>query len=321
MKRTKLLAAFGGMLALAACAVAPQERTPCEGPCCDEPCGPQRAPLGWDGPVLLWSGPASVEPPACPEEAPEIRFEGFDGLSVTQSCPSCSCSAPACRPSAGAMGSEEPWCPDDPNAISMIWLTPDGWDGSCIHADPIIPWEYTASAWMLAPGRLPCAPITGPEPTVAETSWSSRARACQIRKERAPIERPPRGFGRCVVRGGEVPACPAPYPERRLFFGGVDGDLGCTPCSCGEPTQGGCSYSTSLHNAPGCTWESGWYGATGTISGCGTGPQPNPALSIVSMKSTFVEEVEPGSCEPAGGAPAGGAWPVEPTTFCCEQPW
>ena len=22
-----------------------------------------------------------------------------------------------------------------------------------------------------------------------------------------------------------------------------------------------------------------------------------------------------------GGAPVGAAWPVEPTTFCCEQPW
>ena len=51
-------------------------------------------------------------------------------------------------------------------------------------------------------------------------SLASRKRK-QIRKERAPIERPPRGFGRCVVRGGEVPACPAPYPERLI---GADPD-------------------------------------------------------------------------------------------------
>lgn len=319
MKLTKLLAAFGGMLALAACAVAPQEGAACEGPCCDEPCGPQRAPLGWEGPVLLWAGPAEVEPPACPAEAPEIRFDGFDGLSVTQSCPSCACSTPACRPSAGVVAWDAPYCAEDPSAPTMTWLTPEEWDGSCINADPIIPWEIATSIIMLATRRTPCAPLTGPEPLVAEASWSSRARACRIREERAVIRPPPSGFGRCVVRGGEEPACPAAYPERRLFFGGAAGDLGCTPCSCGPPTEGGCVYHTGIYTLPECTFTR--YAATGYAQGCSGGGVPVPDLPVASMKSTFVEELVPGSCEPEGGAPVGAAWPVEPTTFCCEKPW
>lgn len=321
MKSTKLVATFGGMLALAACAGAPQEGAPCEEPCCDEPCGPQHAPLGWEGPVLLWSGPAEVEPPACPEEAPEIRFEGFDGLSVTQSCPSCSCSAPACRPSAGVLAWDAPWCGEDPSAPTMTWRTPEEWDGSCIHADPIIPSEVATSTIILATRRAPCAPIIGPEPRVAEASWSSRARACAVREGRAAIKPPPRGFGRCVAQGGEVSECPAAYPERRIFYGGVAGDLGCTPCSCGEPTEGGCRYDTTIYREPGCTWQGFLMNIDTDSAACaGWGNQVSNA-PVVSMDSTFVAEEEPGSCAPAGGAPVGAAWPVEPTTLCCEQPW
>ncbi|HSN99938.1 MAG TPA: hypothetical protein VLS89_16700, partial [Candidatus Nanopelagicales bacterium] len=112
-------------LLLVACLVACKEGYydpfGCPDPCydCDVPCDPcsdgECVPVpevGWEGPILLWTGPEN-EAPDCPDLALAHVYEGRFGFSRDLSCPDCACEPPRCLLPAGVVASDVSTCPND----------------------------------------------------------------------------------------------------------------------------------------------------------------------------------------------------------------
>lgn len=61
---------------------------------CDGHCLP-RVDAPWAGPVLLWTGPAIGEVPACPKATTRVDWTGYTDLAVPpMTCPGCACDPP-----------------------------------------------------------------------------------------------------------------------------------------------------------------------------------------------------------------------------------
>ena len=271
----------------------------------------------WSGPLLLWAGPTGEAPP-CPMVAPDVVYEGQDGLTVTQRCPACTCGAPTCLLPEGAIISNIPACPgnDGPDATLFPFLMPEGWTGECASST-IIPAEHMNSIIFLPTRVTPCEAHVSVEPPATEVHWMQAARACQgITPSNQGLTSP--GFTRCVMRRGQGGACPSGFPDQRVFYGGVESSLGCTPCTCGPPEGSVCEvYLEHDFGTPcsgiGGAWPSGLNGSCWVYL---NGP---PSKPLASLTATPLDSYA-GTCAPHGGEPEGEAIPADPTTFCCEAP-
>lgn len=278
-----------------------------EGPCTSAP------PLGWEGPVLFWSGLVEDVPP-CPEGAPVTAYEGYAGLTTALECPACSCGPSACLWQEALLAGES--CM--PGGPAIPFPIPPGWDGSCWSPGLIDGSEYT---WLLYPPmpQAPCTPIEGPA-AQAQIGWETMGRACRpVSCEGAApcagtggLEA---GFAVCVYGEGER-ECPADYPERTVLHGGVDNSgLGCTPCTCGAPEGGLCLGFIDRYRDTTCgDWDGGiLVGSTGKACSGSTPPQDLGSIT------GFWYTQEPGTCAPGEGVPVGEARPTQPMTFCCSR--
>ncbi|WP_156338707.1 hypothetical protein [Chondromyces crocatus] len=334
MKSLQLLVVACSLVALVTCGRADEQRAPCEGACCTAPCDPCRDgacedtdALGWEPPVLLWWGDADDPAPGCPAWAPHVVFEGIDGLSAKQSCPSCACGPAECKLPAGIVVWDEFMCNahDVPDPKFTPFLAPDPWDGSCV-THPTIPAGTYSSVQYLSTTLAPCTPRTGPEPIVAEPVWATHARACSAGSTPPedpvpPAEQvPPAGFKECLWRRGEPGPCPAHHPERRVFHHDIENSLGCTACACGEPMDGDCHALLRRFDLPACDMTPGkWRGNSTDLdrSPCSGSLGGTSPISLGSINARWYEQ-HPGRCDPSGGSPSGEVWTNEQTTFCCE---
>lgn len=312
---------------IAACSSGDIEVYPCAEPChgCEDPCTPcpggecvPRPPPGWDGPVLLWSGePDDV--PECPQNAPDVVYEGHDGLTYTPACPSCSCGPAACvlpvlelSTSAGCQTPGQPYG------------GPEGWAGECINTG-----TFTFNSLKFTtPTVAPCEVQAGEMPPQAAHAWETMARACQASKaltvcDEATIcaprsEPPPSGYEQCIYRDGEQ-TCPPGYPGRHVFFGDIDtSTAGCSPCTCSAPQGATCVSHVDVYLGSGCTGAG--YGMSTSMLGPGCA-DPGGSHELASSMSGYWHENTPGTCTPGGGSPLGQANPAQPATFCClSQP-
>jgi len=330
---------LGPGLVLLACDTRTEGLHRCEGGCedCDPSCSDCPASgcaaagvQGWSGPVLLWTGPHDDAPP-CPEDAPAVVYEGHDGLTARQSCPTCDCGEPACLFPEGVYLADEQVCPpfDDPDAL--LFPAPERWDGACVSPGNFPP-EQAVTLKFLPTRVRGCAPIAGPEPEATSIAWATLARACgagaRVGAAGAPgaagaADALPPGFSRCVYRDGTSEACPARYPERRVFHARAGSDLACTPCTCGSPEGSDCVAYLEVHDSPTCsTYVSSAMsvdhrieeGELSCIMALGS-----PTMGPEGLRATMTTD-SPGECASAGGEPAGEAWPEDPSTFCCEPP-
>ena len=303
----------------------------CENGCvdCDEPCAcpdgecAQVSPVGWDGPVLLWAGPAT-EAQLCPPQSINVVYEGHADLHATSRCPRCECGLPACEPPAGLVASTVNACPND-GGVRISYDAPDGWDGSCVSPGIILAGEFTSAAISSTTVR-PCEIIARPPvPAQGTIEWGVFARACKPAGLPASCndstegcssisDPPPPGFAQCVFKEGEPSQCPVGYPERRVFFSGVEGGFGCTACQCGPPEGSECRVQFAAYSDTTCTVK--YFGFAISLSNhpCITGMVPR---DIASMSATFVTDI-PGVCAPSGGEPFGEVAPADPSTFCCR---
>ncbi|WP_044237749.1 hypothetical protein [Chondromyces apiculatus] len=326
----KLLLTFAGLLVTAGCSQGEGHTDACEGPCCDEACDPcangacddDDLALGWEPPVLLWWGSSAEEAPACPVEAPQVFFEGFSGLSTRQSCPSCACGPSACEMPRVEVYNEN-MCNvyEVPDPEIFSFPVPEDWDGTCVTHPPIEAGTYM-SIHFSRTVATPCAPIAGPEAVVAEHAWEMQARACHAPAAPGTSGRPgrgmpvPEGFEKCVSRPeAEAPECPAAYPERRAFFTGTEGALGCAPCACGEPLGANCRARIYWHSEPECA-DQGMLMTTGLDHEPCLGWSGPSWVDFTSLRGTWKNN-EPGICTATGGQPTGELSGRDPMTFCC----
>jgi len=243
--------AAGGGMGGAAGMVEPPQPDPCEQECI----APN--PAGWQGPMALWEGSATTQPPDCPAGyadptdlyneliAPDgactctCRAEGqtcdaairvFDDFACTHSCATLPTTL-ACAPVSGCVGSQ--------GSVRIDSITISG--GTCIPKISEIP-----------------------PPT-----WKYRDRLCQAtnegscddsRKVCAPTPRVPYGAQLCVKKdvfpNQERPPCPAAYPHffKELYAEYVDGRE-CTECTCGGVSGGSCSGDLWMSKGGVCSMD------------------------------------------------------------------
>lgn len=292
-----------------------QEKESCTGECVQVPS------LGWEGPVLLWVG----EPDAaaeCPERAPNVVYEGNNGLSAIPQCPTCSCGPSACVLT-GLIADSGNMCT---GGDLTDYLPPDGWSGACVSSDAV-PAANFDSIHFPPLSEAPCEPQTGDVTTQARYDWARFARACKaadpITNTTCPetaicvptSEPPPPGFSQCVFTRGEDFDCPPGYSHREVFYRDIDTTtVGCTECTCGPPEGGTCLASVGAYADTACSVSIGSITVGLIGGGCA---DPMAGFDLQAMDATWMQS-QPGACTPAGGEPVGEAMPSTPATFCCQ---
>ncbi len=299
---------------------------------CDGQCVPMQ-PLGWFGPLLLWTGPGP-EVPACPSHAPDHGgYTWYGDLQVPPStCGTCSCTSPvgACTLPTSLTASSS-ICADAPGTHTTMFDAPAGWSGACTSLNPISAGEQCGSSLCvesltLAPLHVTtgtCSPVTtSPPQPPPPTTWGTVAAVCQATTfgkcddstwTCMPADAP--GFDRCVYLEGERPCPPmSPYAVRHVLYTGVSDTRGCAPCTCGEPVGSVCSAKVSLFEDPGCSDLFATLSIDATMPLC---VDILPAGSALGSKSASPVSFTPGVCQPGGGAPSGAVEPLDPTTYCC----
>lgn len=326
------LALCSVLILLPACQTGSISVWSCENPCkeCEDPCHPDPCAggecvplpsLGWTGPVLLWTGDPDDAPP-CPARAANQVWEGYDGLVAEPECPSCTCGPSACGLSGLIANSADGLCPAA--GSETPFPPPEDWTGACV-AGPLIDAADVGSIQFPPLTEAPCEPQTGTIPEASSYRWATLARACQSSDPVTACdetslcvptsEPPPPGFSQCLFNQEEQTACPRGYPERRVFYTGIDtSSVGCTECQCSPPEGGICQATVRGYDDAACSIEVG-SAAVGL-----NGPQCVDTMSsfdIQSMSATWIVN-QPGACTPSGGEPFGEAKPAYPGTFCCQ---
>jgi len=173
----------------------------------------------------------------------------------------------------------------------------------------------SASASAIVGGS--CAPDAGQK--VVPISWATFAQACsstvmiaqvdcQAGSVCAPKPGAPYGTALCISQAGNL-SCPMQgYTSKQLFYGGVDDQRGCTPCTCGNAAGASCDATLDVYMSTdgSCTGTPNSYSAPFS---CDVVDQPVDLRFVVTSQN--------GSCAAGPVAPAGAATPTSPTTFCC----
>jgi len=267
---------------------------------------------GWSAPGLLLSGAPSSLGVCVPPYDTALAVGMADLEAPAAECSACQCTTPVFDEC--LIGNLNLYtsasCPAGvPSAFPS-------WDEDTCVAAPVGTFaSYRAGNGLAASGSCTLAADT--TATVGDAGFAVTGVACQppsgldaagcdagarcVPRRPAALSAAPR----CVSQAGEQ-ACPAGYGRRHLYYGGFDDERGCAACGCSFQANG-CTASISVYASANCSGSPLFSGATG--SSCRAG---DPGSFMVSN----VQPVSP-SCSTFGGAPAGCALPVEPTTVCC----
>lgn len=275
------------------------------------------APSGWAGPFALYSGSVS-DAPACAAGLTSV-LTANDALAPPAPA---SCSACACANATG---------------FTCGGITVTGNNGACncttgnsssfalntcyqVSYGSFLCDSYNADWLRIAPKPAAgggCTPVAA-KPTVTKppVSWGTAAVGCQLSVASqvdcpsgdvcVATSSPPFSPGLCVMKAGDLPACPGfPYTQRSVFYRSVSDSRDCAACGCGAPpattcptkvksaAQGDCSDQPYV-DAPACVdWAS---------------------FHNVSATATQPTDVK---CPPTGGTAIGTATAADPVTVCC----
>ncbi|AKT41515.1 uncharacterized protein CMC5_057230 [Chondromyces crocatus] len=278
------------------------------GECADQP------PVGWEGPVWLWTGEQTLAPP-CPDAAPSLVYEGHAGLQTHGTCGTCTCNDLECLLPAGVSVSK-----GDCGGPLIDVLTPPGWDGSCWSFPPI---NDSKGAIFWGSSRTECQPAVAQVKKQASFSWDTFAMACSTAGEHDECSAlagdcfplVPPGFERCVFSASEAMSCPADYPEMRRFHSMVEDRSLCSPCDCLPPETTGCHFFVDMSEGNDCSRRTIGTTVGYNLGGCLLTAAPRQFASMYAE----VRRLDPGTCTPQGGEFLGGFEPAQTTTFCCEH--
>jgi hypothetical protein len=302
--------------------------------CADPDCGSgytcASVPVGWQGPVVLWTGTVNTAP-ACPTSYPSQVFLAHNALSVpSYNCPSCTCT-----PMNAACG--------------LITLSFDitsncsaqaAWTGYVSPKATCQPEYETLKSAMWNPNSLPMGsvqlaqplPASGsctPSPvdaTIPAPTWGADAQACGGASiagagcaigQCLPKPSSPYGSSVCVFRSG-VSSCPSSYPkpsgQNGQFYADFTDQRSCTQCSCGGVSCGQLGLSTSFDNTKNtCAAPSVNVPMDGSCVAI-------PASQVVQGTETEWMTWTNGSpsCGKGTSALVGAATPADPITVCCQ---
>ncbi len=334
-----------------------QLRAECAGRCLKRAWGDYAGPFE-EPPLSVWVGPKGLMPPCCPgstncpldadagpssgatADVPIQKYRVFNQLIAPPAkCEPCEC------------GASEGTCtglPEkieiragllcDPNAPSLPFDGPPGWDGSCsnegaLPAGQLCNGAFCAqSVWsppLPGPTTESCTPKSAtPKATIEKADWALGALACMGEQrneecgDRGPfcLNDPGPGWLHCVAAIGDIKICPNEYNESRFVMYPEDAvdDRGCEACSCGAPVGSGCLGKVPLYSDGACSSFVNNVLVSSMGEGC-LNLQP-PGIALGSNEVTGLGYM-PGTCSASGGAPKGSAAPDlgHQVTFCCAS--
>lgn len=277
------------------------------------------APEGWSGPFALYAGGAPSAP-TCAAGTTAV-LQANDSLAPS---PPAECSACACAPATGwscanvrvhgnssscncALGSTVDIPPNTCTSISAGSLICGGFQANGISFDP-------ASATNGV-----CSPLTKRPPAKLEpVQWNVAAVGCQLSLPSrvdcpegnvcGAVPAPPFNPKQCIMKAGDVPACPGfPYAKRSIFYRGIEDTRACAECACGAAPKAACATTVTTSAAADCS---------------GSAFVPAPAcLQLAGQPYVRANTVPPPDvqCPPSGGAPIGAVAVADAVTVCCAE--
>lgn len=284
-------------------------------------------PAFWQGPTLLWVGPAG-QAPECPTGPTGIFWEGHADLVAPNSCEACTCEPSTGSCALPSMLTASPAVCDPQVMPTIAWNAPSPWDGLCDTAVQLpagVAKSLTIERLTVVEnGCIPGPPVAA---KVVSSYWATDVRACHgpgflpcldVQSACAPTE-DPLDFRVCILKEGtvECPAGPgAVFTEQHVFYQGANDNRACSACSCGPPMASLCKAVVSVYEGGMC---GGAVVDQVTVSSlapvCVDIAPPGQALG---SKSAAPSTYAPGVCQPVGGEPSGVATESEATTFCCR---
>lgn len=300
--------------------------------CSSGTCVPS-APSSWKHVAfaLTWPG----LPPACPEDAPSLVFEGSPA-PPEQTCPTCSCDAPegTCSlPTTWTVSSKV--CPGV-GGIKTNFDPPTGWDGSCTSTNAIpdgklcggVPCVQSLTLSVPIIDEKPCTSqmegwVDLPTPKLkSDGPRMSTGRACVSDK---PLPNCTGGgcgktdsaFGACILHDGDQ-VCPDGWTgDRHVLYQHIDDERACTPCGCDAPSGGGCRARWKVFTDANCTAQT----AENIVT---TDMAPDACIDLMpgvalAGKSAALVDYTKGTCTPTGGAPVGDLKLDGQVTVCCPS--
>jgi hypothetical protein len=314
------------------------KRTPCyDGepsapPACDGTCKPFGNAANWfPFPVFLWHGPSSGPIPDCPNTAMAPGLFGRDPV-LPHTCPLCECGDPVCNLPDGLIADQAPGCQVGP--FTDFHPEPDGSCSKKVSIDP----NQLQSIAILPPTVSSCVASMVPVPRLVETTaWRTIALVCNGVGIGVCLDDPHNlaclppappsgaGFTVCLQRNAEgnddVP-CPGEYPNKHVYYQGLDYRASCTPCECTSPIGSICTAEVTAYTSDSCTSDSAFVTATVT-------PAPGPPPCYNVQANTALRGLterwltnEPGKCDVIPSVPNGTVEPQRSTArqFCCADP-
>ena len=300
---------------------------------CDGTCVPIPPAGGWEGPYLLSLSPAGTTP-ACPEDAPSIAYQGYDGLNAPPaSCGACSCSASSggCAPPPSFTTSSKS-CGDGSGMITPF-DAPLAWDGSCTAKDCISP--APTCAHPMSVQSLTAEPVVltdqGCIPSIVTAqdssapTWTTTALACAGMPTKGLLCSDPgtmcvasaatSTFAMCLYHQSDV-SCPPAYPAKHLVFSGFDDERACSACACSAPAGSACTATLNVFKDSDGTCSVPLLSDPVSSSGQSCFDLMPAGLPLGSKTVTDLA-YQPGTCVPSGGEPVGTVEPSGPATICC----
>ncbi len=288
-----------------------------------------KVPLYWDGPTLLWAGPAG-QALECPTGPNGIAWEGHDDLVAPNECEICTCAPPTGSCALPSTLTASTKACNIQGGGSASFDAPVPWDGQCDTAIQVP--TGVATSLTIAPltiaesGCMPGPPVAA---KMVSAYWTTDARACHgpgflpcldSKSVCAPNE-DPLDFRVCITHEGKhnCPTGPGDiFTEQHIFYDGIKDDRHCSACTCGPPTGSLCTTMISVYkDADGmCGGPIVDQGTVSSVSPRCIDIQPpgQPLGSKSAGPTTYI----PGTCQPMGGKPSGVATESESFTFCCR---
>jgi hypothetical protein len=293
-------------------------------------------PVGWQGPIVLWSGAPKVAP-SCPSAYPSQLMLAHDQLQVpSYACPSC-----ACMPTGASCASILHLSFDTTSTCTAAagWVTTVNAGSACqpefqtLFSQKYNPMSLPMGSVQIDPFSSP--PISGScspgmvTATIPPPTWGADAEACGgvaaagggcPQGQCVPKPTAPFGASLCIIRSG-VSTCPPQYPTPKptaqsgQFYQTYSDGRSCSTCSCGQVGCGTLTVYTHYDNA---RMICDGTGVNVPLDGnCAAIPP-----SSVSQQGTETEwltyaRTAP-SCGPGTSSLVGNAAPGDPVTVCCQ---
>jgi len=302
-------------------------------------------------PDLVWIGPLSERPEACPDDSNTagkdlaMQFLLYSELDAPPAvCDICECekSEGECTELTTDITIRAGTC-DNVIASTIPFGDPQGWDGSCTNADALPVDEKcpvgssTLCAQSVAVGKLPgpttesCAVTTHPVPNFTTSKdWKTGVISCRgnvnetaCGEGSACVRDLPLPWLQCIWRAGKHQVCPLEYDWDRFWTypeTAIIDDRKCTKCECGAPVGSACVGTLRLYDDATCTSQSSQIDVASYGDQCTNLYPPGKAIGAKAIPDLHYI---PGECLASGGGATGSAKEddSQAITFCCRAPF